>query len=172
MGKNYYEILNIPKNSSTDEIKKAFRSLAKIHHPDKPTGNEDKFKELNKSYEVLSDPEKRNLFIFPGYYIEIFLKGERTPYITMSIECNHSINIPNWREVLVDTNTNCLNMYGWTIFQFFALRNEEARGPIPKNKKEIQEELERIKRVTKYKEDFFKVMYFVQKYNPIDFLKN
>lgn len=56
--KNYYEILGIQKSASKDEVKKAFRSLAHKHHPDKG-GDEQKFKEINEAYQILSDDKKR-----------------------------------------------------------------------------------------------------------------
>jgi len=63
--KDYYEILGVPRTASADEIKKSFRKLARIYHPDvaknKVTG-EAKFKELNEAYEVLSDAEKRRKY--------------------------------------------------------------------------------------------------------------
>jgi len=63
--KDYYEILGIPRTATPDEIKKAFRNLARKYHPDvaknKATG-EEKFKEINEAYEVLGDPEKRKLY--------------------------------------------------------------------------------------------------------------
>ncbi len=59
MAKDFYKILGVNKNASQEEIKKAFRKLAQQYHPDKPTGNEDKFKELNEAYSVLSDAKKR-----------------------------------------------------------------------------------------------------------------
>jgi curved DNA-binding protein len=63
--KDYYEILGVPRTATADEIKKAFRKLARVYHPDvaknKVTG-EAKFKELNEAYEVLSDPEKRQKY--------------------------------------------------------------------------------------------------------------
>ena len=60
--KDYYEVLGLQKGASEDEIKRAFRKLAIKYHPDKNQGNkeaEDKFKEINEAYQVLSDPEKK-----------------------------------------------------------------------------------------------------------------
>jgi DnaJ-class molecular chaperone len=63
--KEYYEVLGVPRTATADEIKKAYRALARKYHPDvnpdDPTA-EDKFKELNEAYEVLSDPEKRKRY--------------------------------------------------------------------------------------------------------------
>lgn len=59
MGKDYYSILGIDKNSSTEDIKKVFRKLAHKYHPDKAGGDEAKFKEISEAYSVLSDNKKR-----------------------------------------------------------------------------------------------------------------
>jgi len=58
MTKDYYQILGIQKGASEDEIKKAFRKLAHKYHPDKG-GDENKFKEINEAYQILSSKEKR-----------------------------------------------------------------------------------------------------------------
>src|SRR5215217_6910574 len=59
--RDYYEILGVGKNANDDELKAAFRKLARQYHPDvnKEDGAEEKFKEINEAYGVLSDSEKR-----------------------------------------------------------------------------------------------------------------
>ena len=58
---DYYKILGVPRNAEQDEIKKAYRKLARKHHPD-AGGDEAKFKEINEAYEVLSDEKKRQIY--------------------------------------------------------------------------------------------------------------
>lgn len=60
--RDYYEVLGVDKNASADEIKKAFRKAAVLHHPDKEGGDETKFKEINEAYEVLKDQQKRQRY--------------------------------------------------------------------------------------------------------------
>lgn len=63
--KDYYSVLGVVRDASADDIKKAFRQLARKYHPDvakNKASAEDKFKEINEAYEVLSDPEKRRKY--------------------------------------------------------------------------------------------------------------
>ena len=63
--KDYYKILGVKRNAEEKEIKKAYRKLARQHHPDVNPGNkaaEERFKDINEAHEVLSDPEKRRKY--------------------------------------------------------------------------------------------------------------
>jgi molecular chaperone DnaJ len=69
--KDYYEILGVKKNASADEIRKAFRKLARKYHPDVNPGDkgaEEKFKALSEANDVLSDPKKRKIYDQLGFY--------------------------------------------------------------------------------------------------------
>ena len=80
-GKDYYDILGVKKTSTEDEIKKAYRTLAKKYHPDKNKGNKDaenKFKEISEAYAVLSDKEKRAQYDRLGS--EAFGPGGQNPF--------------------------------------------------------------------------------------------
>lgn len=61
MAKDYYQVLGVSKDADIKGIKKAYRNLARKHHPDvdKSSGAEERFKEINEAYQILSDPQKR-----------------------------------------------------------------------------------------------------------------
>ncbi|WKZ23729.1 MAG: DnaJ domain-containing protein [Candidatus Dojkabacteria bacterium] len=63
-GKNYYDVLGVPKTASVEEIKRAYRKLAAKFHPDrnKEKDAEEKFKEVGEAYEILSNPQKRQMY--------------------------------------------------------------------------------------------------------------
>ena len=80
--RDYYQTLGLGKNAGQDEIKKAYRKLARKYHPDMnpdDTTAEEKFKELNEAYEVLSDPTKREKYDRFGSQWQQYERGGGRP---------------------------------------------------------------------------------------------
>ena len=77
---DYYDILGIPRNADDKEIKKAYRNLARKYHPDvcKEPGAEEKFKQINEAYSVLSDSQKRSQYDHMGH--ETFTNASKGSY--------------------------------------------------------------------------------------------
>jgi curved DNA-binding protein len=63
--KDYYKVLGLEKGASAEDIKKAYRHLSKKYHPDATQGSDDKFKEIQEAYSILSDPQKRKEYDNP-----------------------------------------------------------------------------------------------------------
>lgn len=79
--KNYYEVLEVPRTASEDEIKRAYRKLARKYHPDvsKEAGAEQRFKDVNEANEVLKDPKKRDLYDRYGEAWKAVAEGHGPP---------------------------------------------------------------------------------------------
>ena len=109
MSKSLYETLEVSQNASADEIKKSYRRLARKYHPDinKEEGAEEKFKEINAAYEILSDANKRKK------YLRAFLLNSLPPgtlwlwAILTGIWHDHAANKGNTLNVLI---------WEWTIW--------------------------------------------------------
>src|SRR5579863_631661 len=73
MAQDYYQALGVSKEADADEIRKAYRKLARKHHPDLNPGDkasEDRFKKVQEAYDILSDPKKKTMYDQYGFYSE------------------------------------------------------------------------------------------------------
>lgn len=79
---DYYQVLGVKRGASAADIRKAYRRLARKHHPDVNPGDksaEEKFKQIQQAYDVLSDPKKRKIYDQYGFYSDQFKPGARPP---------------------------------------------------------------------------------------------
>jgi molecular chaperone DnaJ len=104
-GPDYYKLLGVPRNAKVDDIKKAYRKLARRYHPDVNPGNansEDRFKEISEAFDVLSDPKKREIYDNYGYYSEQAANaGARGPIFDFA-----NFGAANFREIFSEIFTN------------------------------------------------------------------
>src|SRR5208283_3547113 len=80
--KDYYGVLGVSRDAKPEEIRKAYRHLARKHHPDVNPGNknaEEKFKQLSEAYEILSDEKKRKIYDQYGFYSDNLPPGGYPP---------------------------------------------------------------------------------------------
>ena len=114
MNKSLYDTLGISENASADEIKKAYRRLARKYHPDinKESSAEEKFKEVNAAYEVLSDPKKKHQYdtmgdtMFGGQNFQDFARSQST----------QNINLDDILSSIFSNNTGFNNFNGFGGF--------------------------------------------------------
>src|SRR5947199_5434853 len=79
---DYYDTLKVSRKASADEIRKSYRKLARKHHPDLNPGDkssEDRFKNVQEAYDILSDPKKRPMYDQFGFYSENGFTGQQPP---------------------------------------------------------------------------------------------
>ena len=107
--KDYYKVLGLNKNAAPEEIKKSFRKLAREYHPDtnqdKPNA-EERFKEINEAYQVLSDPEKRSKYDTLGQSWQQYARGGGPPedfdwgrWRSQGGGSAHSVNFEDLRDI-------------------------------------------------------------------------
>ncbi|HKG23896.1 MAG TPA: J domain-containing protein, partial [Blastocatellia bacterium] len=99
-GSDYYKILGVSRGASTDDIKKAYRRLARRHHPDVNPGDnesENRFKQISESFEVLSDPKKREVYDRFGYYSDHLPGKEASPIFDFA-----SFGAANFKDIFSD----------------------------------------------------------------------
>src|SRR6201993_860773 len=79
---DYYETLSVPRSASEEDIRKAYRKLARKYHPDLNPGDksaEDRFKNVQEGYDILSDAKKRQMYDQVGFYSENGSPGGASP---------------------------------------------------------------------------------------------
>lgn len=128
--KDYYKILNLSVNANNDEIKKAFRSLAKKYHPDRNKDDKEalrKFQEVNEAYEVLSNEESRK-----KYTQEMDKETNKETNSTNNKSSNNNKKYQDKSESIEN-----LNKYFESFFGFDAKSNNINKDKLKKEKNPI-----------------------------------
>ena len=140
---DYYKMLGVPRSATEDEIKKAYRKLARTNHPD-AGGDEEKFKQINEAYEVLSDPKKRKLYDDYGTANENHIpygwggQGQGQPF-TVNMG---GMDFGSWAEILESIRRG-EGAFGseWDFGDFMGGAQRSARGPIPRKGRDMNVEM-------------------------------
>lgn len=134
---DYYKILGVSRSASADEIKKAYRKLARTNHPD-AGGDEEKFKEINEAYEVLSDEKKRKIYDQYGTANEnqIPWGGGGGQGYTVNVG-----DFGSWADILesIRRGEGAFGT-GWDFADFMG--GGAARGPVPRAGKDMNVSME------------------------------
>ncbi len=88
MAEDFYQTLGVTRESSKDEIRKAYRKMAHKHHPDKDGGDEEQFKKVNEAYSVLSDDQKKSQYDQFGQTVDNNGAGEGNPFNGQGMNIN------------------------------------------------------------------------------------
>lgn len=113
----YYKILGVPQTANKEDIKKAYRKLSMIYHPDRPNGNANKFLEIKTAYEALMKPDVTK--IHDQY------QHRRTPYhhvdkVTVDENGDCRINVTLRHIIFIETMGNLDGYYHWSTFGYTA----------------------------------------------------
>ncbi|MGL5591347.1 MAG: DnaJ domain-containing protein [Mycoplasmoidaceae bacterium] len=113
--KDYYQILGVEYNATQEEIKKAYKKLAKEFHPDvnKSMDAEDRFKEISKAYETLSDNDQKEKYDYDFFNKKSQKNEYVNPYISVCKFCG--------KETAFDYSTSQIILFCFLLFLFFPL---------------------------------------------------
>lgn len=155
MNKNYYDILQINQNASPEIIEKAYKTLAKKYHPDLQEGRNKKeaeeiLKEINEAYEILSNPEKKNLYdqnlknesISQEDYDKIYYQNEELKEELNNLKNNIS-NPTNLNSFNTSTNKNSKTILNQENFD--AIKKEEKKLEFRKQQLQYQKQIEQAR---------------------------
>jgi DnaJ-class molecular chaperone len=137
-----YKILGVTKDADQKEIKSSFRALARKHHPDKPGGDESKFKEIQAAYEILSDPDKRSQYDNGG--------SEMLNNIDLShVDINQMDFASVFESIFMQPSSNLRYKQTASNFEWFPLPGDASYQPQPDPKLKVRVAKNKIQPGTK-----------------------